>query len=110
VAGTISEGEEVAGFEVLHLPGHAPGQIGLWRQSERLAIVIDAVFLFDPFSLHGLPGPARMPPAPVRPDPNAARGSIRRIAALDPAKVYVGHYGPITGDVQDQLERAADSP
>src|SRR5437588_2557229 len=27
----LAEGDEVAGFEVVHLPGHAPGQIALWR-------------------------------------------------------------------------------
>src|ERR1700761_2717044 len=31
VAGTVAEGDEVAGFRVLHFPGHAPGLIGLWR-------------------------------------------------------------------------------
>src|SRR5207244_3758265 len=28
IAGTVEEGDEVAGLEVLHLPGHAPGLIG----------------------------------------------------------------------------------
>jgi hydroxyacylglutathione hydrolase len=110
VDATVSEGEQVVGFRVLHLPGHAPGQIGLWRESDRLAIVSDAVFMFDPFTMTGRPGAARMPPAPVRPDPEAARRSIRRIAELDPSEVWLGHYGPIRGDVRGQLERAAESP
>ena len=25
IAGTLAEGDDVAGFEVVHLPGHAPG-------------------------------------------------------------------------------------
>ena len=110
VDSTVAEGHEVAEFRVLHLPGHAPGQIGLWRESDRLAIVSDAVFMFDPFTVTGRPGPTRMPPAPVRPDPEAARRSIRRIAELDPREVWIGHYGPIRGDVHAQLERAAESP
>jgi glyoxylase-like metal-dependent hydrolase (beta-lactamase superfamily II) len=109
VAGTVSEGDSVEGFEVKHLPGHAPGLIGLWRATDRLAIVSDAVFLFDPFTMGGRPGPARMAPPAVRPLPDAARESIRAIIALDPAAVWVGHYGPITGDVRAQLERAAAS-
>ncbi|MPZ72971.1 MAG: hypothetical protein GEU74_07015, partial [Nitriliruptorales bacterium] len=28
IAGTLEEGDEVAGFRVVHLPGHAPGLIG----------------------------------------------------------------------------------
>jgi hydroxyacylglutathione hydrolase len=107
---TVSEGETICGFEVLHLPGHAPGLIGLWRESDRLAIVSDAVFVFDPFSLTARPGAARMPPAPVRPDPDAARASIRRIVELGPDSAWLGHYGPLTGDVRGQLERAAGSP
>ncbi len=39
IAGTVSEGDEVAGFQVIHFPGHAPGLIGLWRESDRVAIV-----------------------------------------------------------------------
>jgi hydroxyacylglutathione hydrolase len=109
VDGTLSEGDEVAGFRVLHLPGHAPGLIGLWREGDRVAIVSDAVFVFDPFTVTGRSGPARMPPAPVRPDPDAARTSIRRIAAMDPSAVWLGHYGPLTGNVRGQLETAAQS-
>ncbi|MGH2855895.1 MAG: ester cyclase, partial [Solirubrobacteraceae bacterium] len=32
VAGTLEEGDDVAGFRVLHMPGHAPGQITLYRE------------------------------------------------------------------------------
>jgi hydroxyacylglutathione hydrolase len=39
VSGTVREGDEVAGFEVLELPGHAPGLIGLWRAADPLALV-----------------------------------------------------------------------
>jgi hydroxyacylglutathione hydrolase len=108
VSGTVSDGDELAGFRVLHLPGHAPGLIGLWRERDRLALVSDAVFVFDPFSALALPGPVRLPTPVVRPLPDAARESMRRIAALDPASVWLGHYGPITGDVRAELRRAAD--
>jgi glyoxylase-like metal-dependent hydrolase (beta-lactamase superfamily II) len=107
IAGTVTAGDTVAGFSVLHLPGHTPGQIGLWRESDRLAIVSDAVFVWNPFSVQGLPGPVRLPPPPVRPDDAAARASMRQIAALEPRTLWLGHYGPITGDVSGQLERAA---
>src|SRR5437763_1569215 len=35
---TVAEGDSVAGFEVVHLPGHAPGQIALWRGRDRPAL------------------------------------------------------------------------
>ena len=31
IAGTVAEGDEVAGFKVYDFPGHAPGMIGLFR-------------------------------------------------------------------------------
>lgn len=108
IAGTLTEGEAIAGFTVLHLPGHTPGQIGLWREADGLAIVSDAVFAWNPFSLAGLAGPARLPPPPIRPDDAAARASMRKIAELAPATVWLGHYGPLTGDVAEQLNRAAE--
>lgn len=108
IAGTLQAGDFVAGFQILHLPGHTPGQVGLWREADGLAIVSDAVFVWDPFSLLGLPGAVRLPPPAVRPDDAAARESMHRIAALDPATVWLGHYGPITRDVRAELERAAD--
>lgn len=108
IAGTLEEGNDVAGFEVIHLPGHTPGLIGLWREPDRLAIVSDAVFMWDPFTLLGLSGSVRLPPPPIRPDDAAARLSVRKIAELDPASVWLGHYGPIKGDVGAQLLRAAD--
>jgi glyoxylase-like metal-dependent hydrolase (beta-lactamase superfamily II) len=109
VAGTVCEGDTIAGFQVLELAGHSPGLVGLWRESDRVALVSDAVFVFNPFTVLGLPGDAKMPPPPGRPFPDKARASIRKIAALDPALVGIGHWGPLTGDVRAQLERAAES-
>ena len=42
IDGTVEEGDEVAGFEVVHFPGHAPGLIGLWRESDRVALVSES--------------------------------------------------------------------
>ena len=48
VAKTLEEGDAVGeGFEVVHLPGHSPGCIGLWRASDRLALSNDCFALFD---------------------------------------------------------------
>jgi glyoxylase-like metal-dependent hydrolase (beta-lactamase superfamily II) len=104
---TVSGGDAVAGFEVIHLPGHTPGQIGLWRESDRVAIVSDAVFMWDPFTIDGLPGDVRLPPPAIRPDDQAARASVRHIAELEPTTVWLGHYGPITENVTEQLASAA---
>jgi hypothetical protein len=39
-----------------------------------------------------------------------ARGSIRKLAALEPAAVWAGHADPVTGYVAAQLEAAASAP
>ena len=46
--GTLDEGDEVGGFRVVHLPGHAPGLIALFRDSDRLALVSDTIYTLDP--------------------------------------------------------------
>lgn len=106
VAGTVADGDEVAGFEVRHLPGHAPGLIGLWRESDRLALVSDVVYTLDPQSL-GRSTPPRLPHPAFNSDTERARQSILELAALEPRTVWTGHADPVTGDVRAQLERAA---
>ena len=39
-----------------------------------------------------------------------ARASIRKLAALNPSVAWSGHANPVTGDVAEQLERAAAAP
>jgi hydroxyacylglutathione hydrolase len=110
IAGTVSEGEEIAGFRVHHFPGHAPGQIGLYRDSDRLAIVSDTVYLIDSTKLKALPeGEASVPHPVWNWDHGAAKDSVRKLAALRPATVYAGHALRLEGaGVQDALEKAAD--
>jgi glyoxylase-like metal-dependent hydrolase (beta-lactamase superfamily II)/predicted ester cyclase len=107
IAGTVKEGEEVAGFKVLDLPGHAPGQIGLWRESDRLAIVSDAFYTVD---MWGRDSEPKVPESTYNYDTETARASIRKLAALEPAIAWTGHAKPASGsDVGAQLERAADT-
>lgn len=105
VAGTVSEGDEVCGFRVVELPGHAPGLIGLFRESDRLALVSDCIYTVDPQS--GRKGPARVPHPAFNQDTDQARASIRKLAALEPAAVWAGHADPVTDDVVGELLRAA---
>jgi glyoxylase-like metal-dependent hydrolase (beta-lactamase superfamily II)/predicted ester cyclase len=106
IAGTLEEGEEIAGFRVIHLPGHAPGQIGLWRESDRLALVSDTFYTVE---MWGRDCPPHVPEPTYNYDTEQARASIRKLAALEPAAAWAGHAKPVTGDVRGQLERAADA-
>ena len=110
IAGTIAEGDEIAGFRVIHFPGHAPGLIGLWRESDRVALVSDVVYLIDSGRLKPLPeGEASVPHPAWAWDHKKAKESVRRLAALDPRVVGAGHEHPLHGEsLRETLERAAE--
>jgi hydroxyacylglutathione hydrolase len=104
VARRLREGDEVAGFEVLHVPGHSAGHVAYWRESDRALIVGDVFTTLD--TLSGLPG--LYEPKPIfTPDPATNRESIRRLAALEPALVCSGHGRPLRDP--EKLKRFADS-
>jgi hydroxyacylglutathione hydrolase len=105
IAATIAEGDEIAGFRVVHLPGHAPGLIGLFRERDRLALVSDAFYTLDPQTTRK--GPPRVPLAAFNLDTEQARASLRKLAAMEPRSAWPGHAEPVTGDVRAQLETAA---
>lgn len=111
IDGTVEEGDEVAGFRVIDFPGHARGQIGLWRESDRLALVSDVVYLIDSVRLGKPlpPGEASVPHPAWAWDHAKAKKSLRKLAALDPAIVGAGHGEPLVGDsLRGTLERAAE--
>jgi glyoxylase-like metal-dependent hydrolase (beta-lactamase superfamily II)/predicted ester cyclase len=106
ISGTLTEGDQLAGFSVIELPGHSPGQIGLWREQDRLALSSDCFYTIDMWGRHS---EARIPAPLYNYDTEQARASIRKLAALEPAAAWPGHAMPATGDVRAQLERAADA-
>jgi hydroxyacylglutathione hydrolase len=110
VNGTVSEGDELAGFKVLHFPGHAPGLIGLWRESDRVALVSDVVYLVDSARLKPLPhGEASVPHPAFAWNHQEAKRSVRRLAELEPLVVATGHEEPLRGEnLRPVLEAAAE--
>jgi hydroxyacylglutathione hydrolase len=108
ITGTVREGDQVAGFEVIELAGHAPGLIGLWRAADRLALVSDCFYMTDPVGRRVSPRP---PHVAFNLDTDQARESIRKLARLDPLSCWPGHRGPLTGgELRAELERAAEGP
>jgi hydroxyacylglutathione hydrolase len=111
IDGTVSEGDRIAGFEVVEFPGHAHGLIGLWRESDRLALVSDVVYLIDSVKLGKPlpPGEASVPHPAWAWNHDKAKESVRKLAALDPAVVAAGHAEPLRGEsLRGALERAAE--
>ena len=101
----LQEGDDVAGFRVVDVAGHAPGLIALWRESDRLALVSDLVYVTD---MYGREIEPTVPEWQYNLDTGQAKRSILKLAALDPRTVGLGHLGPLTGpDLRQKLERAA---
>lgn len=92
VAKRLVEGDEVAGFKVLETPGHSPGHVSYWRESDRTLLCGDVMWGFNPFLLRG---DIREPFGAFSPDPQQNRESARRLAALEPALVCFGHGPPL---------------
>ena len=88
----LNEGDEVAGFQVLHVPGHTDGHVAYWRESDRSLILGDV--LNNMHLLTGVKG-LREPPDAFTPDPARNRDSARRLAELEPALVLFGHGAPL---------------
>jgi steroid delta-isomerase-like uncharacterized protein len=104
IAGTVEEGDEVSGFRAVHLPGHAPGQIALFRERDRLALTTDVFYVVDPMTSRKVQ--PSVPHTAFNEDGDQARESILKLAALEPSAAWPGHLDPLTGDVRAQLERA----
>ena len=92
VSATLKEGDRVAGFSVLEVPGHAPGHLAFWREEDRVLVLGDVVYgLRVPSGRPGL----QLPPAAFTPDPRQNLASARRLAALEPEVVCFGHGPPL---------------
>jgi hydroxyacylglutathione hydrolase len=102
----LAEGDEVAGFRVVHAPGHAPGEVIFFRDSDRVAICGDVVRNVS--YVTGLPG-VRQPPDKLTPDPPLNRRSIHKLAALEPSLILPGH-GPAITDIDEFTRFVAALP
>ena len=88
----LSEGDEVAGFTVLEVPGHSAGHIAFWRERDRALVLGDVL---NNMNLRtGMPG-LHEPPEAFTPDPQRNRQSARRLAELRPALACFGHGPPL---------------
>ena len=88
----LREGDEIAGFTVLEVPGHSLGHLAFWRESDRALVAGDVL---NNMNLRtGLPG-LHEPPVSFTPDPARNRESIRRLAMLEPAVACFGHGPPL---------------
>jgi glyoxylase-like metal-dependent hydrolase (beta-lactamase superfamily II) len=84
------------GWKWIHVPGHTPGQVALWRAGDRVLISADAFITTRQESAYAVTvqkPEMHGPPAYYTQDWDAARDSVRKLAALEPEIVITGH-GP----------------
>jgi hydroxyacylglutathione hydrolase len=91
----LQDGDEVAGFRVVHTPGHARGHVVFFRESDRVAICGDVIRNMSYAT--GLPG-IKEPPQIFTYDMAENRRSIRKLAELEPSLILPGH-GPAVTDM-----------
>ncbi|AQG79126.1 MBL fold metallo-hydrolase [Spirosoma montaniterrae] len=103
---------ELLGWQVIHTPGHAPGHVSLFRETDRTLIAGDAFVTTNQNSalavaqqkeeFHG-------PPAYFTCDWEAARQSVERLATLNPLAVGTGHGVSVRGyELQIKLNHLAE--
>jgi glyoxylase-like metal-dependent hydrolase (beta-lactamase superfamily II) len=91
-------------LEVLHLPGHSQGHIGLHHPATGTAVIGDAVM---ERGFPGTNGRTQVHP-PAYGDVDAYVGSIARLRELAPARLCTGHFPVMQGeDVTTFLDRSA---
>jgi hydroxyacylglutathione hydrolase len=88
----LKEGDEIAGFQVLFTPGHSPGHVSYWRESDRVLFCGDVMWGYNPFTMRK---GVREPFPILSPDPKRNRESARRLADLRPELVCFGHGPPL---------------
>jgi hydroxyacylglutathione hydrolase len=88
----LEEGDDIAGFTVLEVPGHSAGHVAYWREADRTLICGDVFTNMD--TITGLPG-LHEPKTFFTPDPARNRESMRKLAALEPELICFGHGRPL---------------
>jgi glyoxylase-like metal-dependent hydrolase (beta-lactamase superfamily II) len=84
----------------LHTPGHSPGHVSLWRESDRMLIAGDAFITTRQESAYAAITQApemHGPPMYFTPDWENARTSVQSLAELAPRTVVTGHGRAMQG-------------
>lgn len=91
VAKRLCEGDTVGDFTVIDAPGHSPGQVAYWRESDRVLILGAVVNGMNLITMR--PG-LHEPPKLFTVDPLRNRESACKLAVLKPEIICFGHGIP----------------
>ena len=92
---------EMPGWTLIHTPGHTPGHVSFFRETDRTLLVGDAFCTTKPESFFAAnfaqPAELHGPPAYFTSDWGDAMRSVQKLAALAPKTVATGHGKPLAG-------------
>lgn len=89
------------GWQWVHVPGHSPGQVALFRESDRILVSADAVITVRQDSMYRVllqKEEVCGPPVYLTTNWDEAFASVQRLAALSPAILVPGHGNAISGE------------
>ena len=92
---------DLPGWRYIHTPGHTPGHISLFRNSDGVLIAGDAIVTTKQESAYSIMLQAEVlsgPPKYFTPDWGAAARSVKELAALEPNVIATGHGHSMYGD------------
>ena len=90
------------GFRWIHTPGHAPGHVSLFREGDRALIAGDAFVTVKQEYLYKVLTQEQEisgPPRYLTTDWKAAKESVIKLEALNPAVAVTGHGLPMSGEL-----------
>ncbi|WP_433946513.1 MBL fold metallo-hydrolase [Paenibacillus sp. SN-8-1] len=97
----------------IHTPGHSPGHISLYRDSDRTLIAGDAFITVKQESALSVISQEiefSGPPAYFTPDWEQAKESVKKLADLKPQRAITGHGRPVSGEqLMRGLSRLAEN-
>jgi glyoxylase-like metal-dependent hydrolase (beta-lactamase superfamily II) len=101
----------VPNWRWIHTPGHTPGHVSLFRETDNVLLAGDALTTMNLDSwISQLTRKRELhrPPAPFTPDWETARQSVEALAGLEPSVIAAGHGLPMAGrDVAGDLRSFA---
>lgn len=91
----LEDGDTIAGYKVIHTPGHTPGSICLYNPDNKVLFVGDNLKLSK--------GKLESPGSRLLPEPDKYKKSMKKIAELDMEVILTGHGQPVTKMAKQKL-------
>jgi len=96
VAVTLQEGDRIGPLEVVHVPGHTPGEVAFYHRARKI--------LFSGDSVVEQAGRLTLPGRKFASNLEQAVRSLARIRALEVELLLPGHGVPVVKGIGDRLE------